>query len=504
MVRTINIGTRCDSSYYGVNVSTPLLYSYVIDNRPSLYTGTLTTFCITLQNANDGGTVKFRTYNVSGTTFTLNDESTTLTIPSGSGATTYTLSGQSVDVTAGNYLGACITDTTTDGLEIYYSLTQGDYMYYRGSSCANGNYPDDFVRLNGSILLHGSGVEPTSGNPPDACQDTGIVAVGSTYNGYGIIYVYSAYCTAPRYVICNLTTPWATTYNYIQFFDGTKRIYTKGSTPEEYWSVECTSIFCGTTDHGTFTECWYRDSDIYFVKKGGSDSNFGTSWTAAFASITKAANVVDQKGYVYIGYGKYTSETDITPDNIGSDPINYYIESPPDGSEWFETTLYPSEDTYGSRANPTTNYGSQTTVDLLCRNGSDIYSYGYFGFNISNLNKGLITKVEFEFEVDNLSYSPCTMYIYRVTESWDESTLTWNNRPSYDSSEVKTVTITGAVTFKVDITDLFEDETSDSFFSVVAHATVGYSNEWVDIASKEFGTDTRLYIYHDNYVSISP
>ncbi len=394
MVRTINIGTRCDSSFYGVNISTPLLYSYVIDNRPSLYTGTLTTFCITLQNANDGGTVKFRTYDVSGTTFTLNDESSTLTIPSGSGANTYTLSGQSVDVTAGNYLGACITDTTTDGLEIYYSLTQGTYMYYYGGSCANGNYPDDFVRLNGSILIHGSGVEPTSGNPPDACQNTGIVVVGSTYNGYGTIYIISAYCTAPRYVTCNLTTPWATSYSAVRFYDGTKKIYTKGSNPEEYWSVECTSIFCGTTDHGEFTECWYRDSDIYFVKKGGSDSNFGTSWTQAFASITKAADRVEQNGYVYIGYGKYTSETDITPDDIGSDPISYFIESPPGGSEWIEEELHPTKDTYGSQANPTTNYGSQVTVDLLCSGTTSATSYGYIGFDISDINKELVSKVE--------------------------------------------------------------------------------------------------------------
>ena len=57
--------------------------------------------------------------------------------------------------------------------------------------------------------------------------------------------------------------------------------------------------------------CAIGRATIYYVKPEGNDSNTGTSWQAAFATLTKAAEVTKNPGQVWVASGIYTEPAEI-------------------------------------------------------------------------------------------------------------------------------------------------------------------------------------------------
>ncbi len=71
-------------------------------------------------------------------------------------------------------------------------------------------------------------------------------------------------------------------------------------------------------------------SDYYVKATGGSDSNGGSSWSDAWATINKAATTVPDGTTVHIGFGTYNAEpanNDIAPVNAGAVGIKYSPET---------------------------------------------------------------------------------------------------------------------------------------------------------------------------------
>lgn len=68
----------------------------------------------------------------------------------------------------------------------------------------------------------------------------------------------------------------------------------------------------------------------YYVKIGGNDTNDGSTWTKAWATINKAATTVADDSIVHIGFGDYISEPSankIAPQNVGASGIYYLPET---------------------------------------------------------------------------------------------------------------------------------------------------------------------------------
>ncbi len=330
MVRVIDVGIPCDSSQYSTTMGSQASYTFIGDKNPSLYTGTLDTFCIYINNSNGGGSAVFVTFTPSivggKLVFTANDISNTLTIPSSTTNTILSLSGETVTVAAGDYLGVRITDTNSN-IELKSTSATGYYRYFDEHQLDAGNYPDDYVRnANVQIIMHASGLEPTPGNAPDACQSWPQMTQGDTYSGWGQIYYYDTDCTtSPYQTACNIITPWGSTENAVVFQQGVTRTWNKsGANPAEHWSATATLVSCLGGGRMNITECWWRESNTYYVKTSGSDSNYGTNWNQSFKTITKAASVVPDGGSVYIGFGTYGGETQIVPTSIGTTGIKYF------------------------------------------------------------------------------------------------------------------------------------------------------------------------------------
>lgn len=328
MVREINMGVECTSTGNFIYIISLSEYTtYIIEALPSLYNGTLTTFCTRIPDSGAGGSITFGTYrkDINGYFTKISNSSTGTIAPNVSGIAT--LDGESVPVTAGDYLGICLHNTDSND-PIGITETDLSGKFYRTKTitpCVNTDTPLSYSQSGTGYvkILHAEGIEPTPGNAPDACQDTG--QFFGTYNGYGQITLTDVDCaTLPYQCRTDIITPWGEADNSVFFYVGqTKQWNKSGANPTEHYSLKCLFVSCLAGGRVRFTECWWRDSDTYYVKNGGSDSNYGTQWDKAFATITKAASVVPDGGRVYIGFGTYNGETAISPVNKGVLGIAY-------------------------------------------------------------------------------------------------------------------------------------------------------------------------------------
>ena len=324
--RDIYVGMSCDEWTFisiGSSITNQIWTSIT---NPALYDGHLNNVCVTFGSTKGGGTGRWCTLTKSGTTFTIVDTTASFTIAADLYDAKYTNTSANLEINAGDYIGLCITATTASRSPIiqWAGLTDGRIWSAMNQSCTVGAHTFiENLNTGVGLAIYGIGEEDSSTpNAPDLCQNTDFLIIDETWNGYGDIRVDDIDC--PDDVLVHLTKPWGGTVD-VTIADGTKETYTRGTNPEEYWTVESTDFFCsGSGNMAKFRECWYRDGDVYYVKTTGNDSNFGTTWDEAFLTITKAANEVPDNGRVYIGFGTYNSETDITPDNFGYSGVKYF------------------------------------------------------------------------------------------------------------------------------------------------------------------------------------
>lgn len=74
----------------------------------------------------------------------------------------------------------------------------------------------------------------------------------------------------------------------------------------------------------TATDAW---ATTYYVKTTGNDSNSGTSSSAAFKTITKAAQVAAAGDTVYVGGGTYANAVAVTNDGTSGSPIKFIADT---------------------------------------------------------------------------------------------------------------------------------------------------------------------------------
>jgi len=125
----------------------------------------------------------------------------------------------------------------------------------------------------------------------------------------------------------------------------------------------------------------------------------------------------------------------------------------------------------------TSNYGSNGYwyVNAWTKGGYPSKGRTYFQFDLSDIpSTARITSAEFFAYWNNTfvehgtgiysRYSISSTYIRRVTEAWDENTITWNDQPSSITTNQVIVPApeTGTSDFEIDITNLLIDALSSS------------------------------------------
>ena len=98
------------------------------------------------------------------------------------------------------------------------------------------------------------------------------------------------------------------------------------------------------------------------------------------------------------------------------------------------------KDSYISSTAPGDNFGNEPYLRIFYQDGgADIWTLVQFNLDPymgASVGYALLWLYCFEYE------SPCVAEVFRITESWDEHTVTFNNRPGYNLDIVSEATVT--------------------------------------------------------------
>jgi hypothetical protein len=157
----------------------------------------------------------------------------------------------------------------------------------------------------------------------------------------------------------------------------------------------------------------------------------------------------------------------------------------PDGAAGVDVGAY--------QAVPGSNYG---TNQYLMQNYGNAYECrAYLSFDLSSISGASVTLATFDLWVGTGVPNP-TNYnfgIYRVTSSWTETGLTWNNQPTYNTSAYDTKLVTGAAGSQTTwtITTLIQQwvlGTYTNYGLVVCRVDMSNQTPWPYLVSSDYGT----------------
>jgi hypothetical protein len=99
-----------------------------------------------------------------------------------------------------------------------------------------------------------------------------------------------------------------------------------------------------------------------------------------------------------------------------------------------QVILNPSQDSTVIGCTPDTNYGGETTLWIGHDNGGWVDPL--IQFDLSSYSGVIVESAYLRLYVyeHGGAFPPSGIWIARITDSWDEMTVTWNNMPGYDDS----------------------------------------------------------------------
>lgn len=119
-------------------------------------------------------------------------------------------------------------------------------------------------------------------------------------------------------------------------------------------------------------------------------------------------------------------------------------------TEILTKTFYPTDDTYISEKQNTTNYGDEPVIKTRDNYGfANTTGWGWDAltkFNISTIpeNSSILSATLnlYSSQINYYNQSHNKISIYPITSSWIEETVTWENQPSYQTSSLTSKTLT--------------------------------------------------------------
>lgn len=160
-------------------------------------------------------------------------------------------------------------------------------------------------------------------------------------------------------------------------------------------------------------------------------------------------------------------------------------------------TLYPTDDTYANQYEPAATRGDRAIIHV---NGDTTRTkYGYLKFNLNPLPAGTyVSKATLRLYAQTTTQLALGAF-HVANDAWSETTLTWNNRPAADSTQLSAVSATTANTYaQFDVTAAVTSAGLHSF-SLVRLST---TNLDVTFSSKESTTGKPELVI--TYASCAP
>jgi hypothetical protein len=156
-------------------------------------------------------------------------------------------------------------------------------------------------------------------------------------------------------------------------------------------------------------------------------------------------------------------------------------------------SLTSTADTYAYLFSGSTNFGTGTTMFVQDRSGRHQRSFAQFDVASCIPGNALVVSASLGLYLVTAPASSRTYNANRVTASWVETTLTWNNQPAVNGAATASVATgtTNGVTLNWDVASdvqLFADGTSDFGWRIADAAEGANSNRQGTFRTRETGT----------------
>ncbi|HPA27817.1 MAG TPA: M6 family metalloprotease domain-containing protein [Acidobacteriota bacterium] len=271
----------------------------------------------------------------------------------------------------------------------------------------------------------------------------------------------------------------------------------------EKWSVPVTVINSGNTP-ATSVSAFLSGNEIVVCNNPGTFATLAAGSSAAYDFEFVVSDSFSQCGGA-IGFdltGKSCVEqtpagadesdlfTAIVGQQIAGSPTNLLIQP-------------SSADSYVNQSVPAANYGSEAAV--YARSRVSQAERALVEFDLSSVPAGsIINSATLELYATTVSGGSLTLDVHKVTGTWTESGVTWNNMPAFGSAAEASVAAGTSAGWKIwDVSSAVQDwvdgPASNYGFIVKGNTENAKSAITYALASKEDGTPTRRPILRINF-----
>ena len=159
-------------------------------------------------------------------------------------------------------------------------------------------------------------------------------------------------------------------------------------------------------------------------------------------------------------------------------------------------TIYTNNDSFAYEYNSGTNYDGDD-ISIWGRSGR--HMYGYFGFDITSAPAAsVIDSVDIFFYLRSAPATTRNGRFSRITGSWDESTLTWSNKPAVTTTNQVVRALDNSpldAYYGYDITEIYKDaKNAGNTLGVRLIDNVTQDLAWHMYDSKDSGNDPKIVI----------
>ncbi|KKP52757.1 MAG: Conserved beta helix fold protein [candidate division TM6 bacterium GW2011_GWF2_33_332] len=131
------------------------------------------------------------------------------------------------------------------------------------------------------------------------------------------------------------------------------------------------------------------------------------------------------------------------------------------GNSQTTVTLYPNIDANIKSGSSGTNYGTETNLEAGYDNRGPLYVRYLIKFDLSTIPEyAVITDAKLTlYGWSHLTTSDNSTYVKMITSTWDESTVTWTNKPTTSTTNYDTLANATSTTqdFEIDFTSMVND-----------------------------------------------
>ena len=172
-----------------------------------------------------------------------------------------------------------------------------------------------------------------------------------------------------------------------------------------------------------------------------------------------------------------------------------------------QTTLGTTGDTYVDQNNATGNYGSNFMMKVGSYSGSANRALIKFDLAAipagTNINQATLRVYYF---VCALPGTTTTLTAYRISESWDEMTATWNTQPAYAEAYGSASFVSCNTDWKsFDVTALVQAWVNGTYsnYGILLRSPEGGGNLWAGLCAREATGLGGCYSYSRPTLSIT-